>query len=205
MSKILGIDSGTFDIESLTEQCNQKGRDWLCVYYNPSASGRLEIVSLKTAFTLISGIQVLSTAYVNAVDAVTLGEQYATNPDQVVIPNEIYESEINNPESNGYVASNEKREILSRMRKVSSSGTTDSAARYVDTENDYIPIKLTGEKGGTVFVAGYHEASNAYGYGIPFVFQLFREQIEFIGKWGERAFRGHFFKRLINKWRNKKF
>jgi len=161
------------------------------VYYNPFKGYNYSILPIGEIFDLTSGtISSLSTAYFNRIKASSLSKQYSTNKDYIKIAKSISESELCNPDSNGYITSSSKKEILLNIDKID-SGTSNLLLKDI-SQNDSMPAELDGCS--IVFCGDHHEVACALSLSKSFVYLIDSTEL----KGGTKKFREKFIKRINN-------
>lgn len=171
-----------------------KDKKQFLLKYNPYSGGKLELTCFTTATCFYRKI-IFSNAYVNKIDLYNFKLQCAGNQEERYFEKTVYKNETDNPKSDGYLAS-DKKEILLENCEIINSGTVELGSRYRGSIEDFLPIKLAQEINGVVFIADYHEATNAYYYNVPFFYLLSGEQMKVIRKEGQRFFNGEFIKKI---------
>jgi hypothetical protein len=143
-----------------------------CIYYNACESNFHEIMSIGRCFEITSGTSAsLSASYINKISVDSFNLQYSTNKEGLFVDVAVNSSELNNPNSGGYINSTGKMEILSRIEKYQTNATSIILPNEIN-KNDLASVLCAKENKGIVFCADYHEAGCAIHQNVPYVFLI---------------------------------
>ena len=168
----------------------------MCVIYDPRKG--FELTDLKKAIVVNSGTEnFLTNSALRKLSTKIIDFYHVTIPvNRQWFSEDVFTTETNNPKSEGFEASDHKRNTVLDMQMMGADSATKlSCAQNL---NDFLPIQFANPT-DIIYLADYHEARRAYNQNKRFAFLLDEDQKRLLFKRGWKVFKMYFIRKLSKK------